>query len=91
MKSTHGETIDVEGLAVRWTLDLPDTLFSAKRLELEGGRTGWQFTGRGWGHGVGMCQLGAVGMARRGHDYRSILEHYYRGAALVKFPVAPPG
>jgi stage II sporulation protein D len=87
MKSVAGETIDVEGLAVRWTLDLPDTLFSARRLKLDNGRTGWQFTGRGWGHGVGMCQLGAVGMARRGHDYRSILEHYYRGAALRKYPV----
>ena len=85
MKSAKGETIDVEGLAVRWTLDLPDTLFSARRLKLDSGKTGWQFTGRGWGHGVGMCQLGAVGMARRGHDYRSILEHYYRGAMIRKF------
>jgi stage II sporulation protein D len=87
MKSTKGETIDVEGLAVRWTLDLPDTLFSARRLKLDNGKTGWQFTGRGWGHGVGMCQLGAVGMARRGHDYRSILDHYYRGTTIRKFPL----
>jgi stage II sporulation protein D len=90
MKSTKGEVIDVEGLAVRWTLDLPDTLVSARRLKLDNGRTGWQFTGRGWGHGVGMCQLGAVGMARRGHYYRAILEHYYRGAKLERFPVAAP-
>ena len=57
-------------------------------LKLDNGKTGWQFTGRGWGHGVGMCQLGAVGMARRGHGYRSILDHYYRGTTIRKFPVA---
>ncbi len=89
MRGAHGETIDVEGLAVRWTLDLPDTFFTARRLELDSGKKGWQFTGRGWGHGVGMCQLGAVGMARRGHDYRSILAHYYLGAKLERFAAAP--
>ncbi len=76
------ETIDVEGLAVRWTLDVPDTLFTARRLAPANGEAGWQFSGRGWGHGVGMCQVGAYGMARRGHDSRAILAHYYGGATL---------
>ena len=35
--------------------------------------------GRGWGHGVGLCQIGAAVMAARGHDYRQILQHYYPG------------
>ena len=35
--------------------------------------------GRGWGHGVGLCQIGAAVMAARGHDYREILQHYYPG------------
>ena len=35
--------------------------------------------GRGWGHGVGLCQIGAAVMAARGYDYRSILQHYYPG------------
>ncbi len=78
------ETIDVEGLAVRWTLDVPDTLFTARRLAPANGEAGWQFSGRGWGHGVGMCQVGAYGMARRGHDFRAILSHYYGGATLQK-------
>ena len=78
------ETIDVEGLAVRWTLDVPDTLFTARRLAPANGEAGWQFSGRGWGHGVGMCQVGAYGMARRGHDSRAILAHYYGGATLHK-------
>lgn len=45
-------------------------------------------SGRGWGHGVGMSQWGANGFARRGHDYRRILAHYYRGTSIGKAPVA---
>ena len=39
----------------------------------------WRFTGEGWGHGVGLCQFGANGMARRGAGYRGILARYYPG------------
>jgi stage II sporulation protein D len=77
-----GKTMDVDGLAVRWTLDVPDTLFTAKRLAPKGSEPGWLFTGRGFGHGVGMCQVGAYGMAQRGHTYREILTHYYTGVEL---------
>lgn len=42
------------------------------------------FTGRGAGHGVGMCQWGARGMALRGEDYRSILARYYPGCSIRK-------
>ena len=38
--------------------------------------------GAGWGHGVGLCQIGAALMAERGYSYQQILQHYYRGAAL---------
>ena len=41
-------------------------------------------SGRGLGHGVGLCQWGAQEMARRGRDYRAILAHYYPGTALRK-------
>jgi stage II sporulation protein D len=81
----HGDgdqQTDVEGLAVRWTLDVPDTLFTAKRLEPKDREAGWLFTGKGFGHGVGMCQVGSYGMAQRGHTYREILTHYYTGVEL---------
>ena len=39
-------------------------------------------TGAGWGHGVGLCQIGAAVMATRGYDYREILRHYYAGADI---------
>jgi stage II sporulation protein D len=82
----EGRTERVEGLAVRWTLDLPDTLFTAKRLAPNRGEAGWLFHGRGLGHGVGMCQVGAYGMALRGHAYHEILGHYYRGVRLGAIP-----
>jgi SpoIID/LytB domain protein len=41
----------------------------------------WVFTGGGWGHGSGMCQLGAIGRAKAGASYRKILGWYYSGAA----------
>lgn len=76
--STDGRTMLVEGLAVRWTLDLPDTLFTVKEhRNAEGRPAGWTFAGRGWGHGVGMCQTGAFAMAQRGRSYREILHHYF--------------
>lgn len=40
------------------------------------------FTGGGWGHGVGMCQIGAIGRAERGQSFRQILGHYYNGAIV---------
>jgi SpoIID/LytB domain protein len=40
--------------------------------------------GAGWGHGVGLCQIGAAVMATEGYDYRQILNHYYPGAVLEK-------
>ena len=45
--------------------------------------TGWKAYGGGWGHGVGMSQTGAVGMAERGYDFQRILAHYYQGIQLA--------
>ncbi len=42
--------------------------------------------GAGWGHGVGLCQIGAAVMATQGHDYRKILAHYYPGTTLGSVP-----
>lgn len=45
---------------------------------------GWRFTGGGWGHGVGMCQHGAIGRAQAGWTYQQILRHYFSQISLVK-------
>lgn len=41
----------------------------------------------GYGHGVGLCQYGADGLARRGWDFRSILKYYYRGVDIVRLQI----
>lgn len=41
-------------------------------------------TGAGWGHGVGLCQIGAAVMGAKGFSYNEILAHYFRGAILEK-------
>ncbi len=46
------------------------------------GKNEWVFEGRGFGHGVGMCQHGARAMAKMGMNYRQILTHYYPQATL---------
>ncbi len=55
-------------------------------LRLEGDQ--WVIRGRGWGHGVGLCQVGAMTLGREGWSYRQILEHYYPGASLRRAPAA---
>jgi SpoIID/LytB domain protein len=50
--------------------------------------TTFVFSGRGWGHGVGMAQYGALGYAQRGVKYDAILRHFYRGTQLAPAPVS---
>src|SRR5688572_24276451 len=45
-------------------------------------------SGRGWGHGVGMSQYGALGFANEGWTYDRILTHFYRGVELGPAPLA---
>ena len=42
-------------------------------------------TGAGWGHGVGLCQIGAAVMACQGSSYQQILKHYYPGTEIQRF------
>ncbi|MBZ5589946.1 MAG: SpoIID/LytB domain-containing protein, partial [Acidobacteriia bacterium] len=73
---------EIGGLAFRRALDLPDTLFDV--VQLRNGKTpAVRFLGRGWGHGVGMCQNGAYGLARGGMTYAEILKKYYTGVELA--------
>ena len=61
------------------------------RMEIQSGKfqcradgDDFRFTGRGFGHGAGMCQYGCRGMARVGRLYREILMHYYRNSSIGK-------
>ncbi|PYS20401.1 MAG: amidase, partial [Acidobacteria bacterium] len=55
---------------------------SAFVVDRESGR--FVLRGAGWGHGVGLCQIGAAVMASQGKPYREILAHYYPGAEVGK-------
>jgi stage II sporulation protein D len=73
-------TVPAETLrAALGNTEIPSVFFE---LELSGGEA--VFSGRGRGHGVGLCQWGAKEMAGKGHDFRSILSHYYPGALLER-------
>jgi stage II sporulation protein D len=87
---TAAGTYHVRGDRVRWVLTpasgKPAILRSAL-FELELVRDGDRLRevavrGRGFGHGIGLCQTGALGMAAAGKSWREILEHYYPGATL---------
>jgi len=75
----------LKGLAIRRALGIRENLFFFDvQRSPDGTVRGWVFTGRGWGHGVGLCQVGAYGMAASGFSYRDILSHYYPGTRIDK-------
>lgn len=76
---THGKA-SIKANDLRWILGvdrLRSTWFNVGRTS-----AGWEFAGRGWGHGVGMCQEGAIGRAKAGQNYAQILAAYYPGTQI---------
>lgn len=61
----------------------PDIIRST-RFEARVGNSKVHFTGKGWGHGVGLCQEGAFGMAQKGYSAFDILRHYYHGIVVER-------
>jgi stage II sporulation protein D len=76
-------TAHVRGGRIRSVLGLREQLFVIDRGYNESGRLiHFNFLGRGWGHGVGMCQVGAYGLAKQGWTSEQILKAYYTGIEL---------
>jgi stage II sporulation protein D len=84
--STAKGPVTLTGLEIRFALGLPESLFNAVVGKGENGERVFTFYGRGWGHGVGLCQTGAFGMALSGRTYREILAHYYPGTEVGQTP-----
>lgn len=89
--STDAGDVVVGKDRIRWIFLTPRNgapLNSSKfdvRLERAGGRVSAVVAeGGGWGHGIGMCQVGAKGRAAAGQDYRTILRTYYPGTQLTR-------
>ena len=75
-------------LEIRRTLSESHLYSSAFVVEPHGDIDGvperFDILGAGWGHGVGLCQIGAAVMSEQGYSYDKILLHYYRGAEIKK-------
>jgi stage II sporulation protein D len=93
-KSRRATDLEVVGTAgirqvlggrIRSALGLREQLFVIERKYDDSGRVvGFAFLGRGWGHGVGLCQVGAYGLAKQGFTYDQILKAYYTGIELTR-------
>lgn len=87
-----GERV-LTGDQMRQALNLRSTLFTIQSQPGQVASTqgaapgGFQVIGRGFGHGLGMSQYGAYGMAAQGSNYRDIVLHYYQGAILSQIRV----
>ena len=76
---------------IRWILTPASRagILNSSKFDVTLTRSGGRVTeivaaGGGWGHGIGMCQVGAMGRARAGQDYRTILRTYYPGTEIRK-------
>ena len=75
----------IRGGRIRSVLGLREQLFVIDRVYSGNDRvSSFMFIGRGWGHGVGMCQYGAYGLAKQGLNVEQILKTYYTGIDLTK-------
>ena len=77
---TKGEFTVGKELEIRRTLS--QTHLYSSCFDVEKTHGGFRLKGRGWGHGVGLCQIGAAVMGEQGRNYRDILLYYYRGAEI---------
>ncbi len=89
---TRGGAYHLTGDRIRLVLRRPghheqilrSTLFSTVVRRSHGRVVEVEFDGGGYGHGVGMCQFGAIGMARAGYSMKQIIGHYYKGVELAR-------
>ena len=67
-----------------WESPLKSSCFVIDKIGPTGKPVSFIVKGAGWGHGVGMCQTGAIAQANAGRSYRTILAHYFRGSVVEK-------
>lgn len=84
LTGSTGKTHCLSGENLRLAIDPTGRKIQSTMCSIVPWGNGWAFlSGRGWGHGVGMCQCGAEGMARRGKTAQEILRHYYPDSEIV--------
>ena len=63
---------------------LSETHLYSSAFDVEKTENGFRLHGKGWGHGVGLCQIGAAVMGQKGYTYEQILLHYYRNSEIKR-------
>ena len=76
---------EVRGDRVRWLFKKSGSILPSSFFRIEHKKQEWVITGKGFGHGVGMCQMGVRGRSAAGQDFATILTHYYPGITLERF------
>ncbi|MDD5132440.1 MAG: SpoIID/LytB domain-containing protein [bacterium] len=93
-KSSSGRAIEIKIThkdgkillkANKFRLLLGSDIIRSAMFKIKKDKDAYVFEGTGWGHGVGMCQEGAKGMAEKGYDYRQILKFYYPGTEIKQW------
>lgn len=83
--TTDKGTFKVLGDKVRWLFKQKGTILPSSLFTISHKGNTWILKGKGYGHGVGMCQMGVRARAQAGQSYLEILSHYYPGITLERF------
>ena len=83
--TTDKETFEVRGDKTRWLFKKNGTILPSSFFKISKENDQWIIRGKGFGHGVGMCQMGVRARAQAGQSYVEILSHYYPGITLERF------
>ena len=90
LTGSRGEFV-LRGFRIRTAFGIRENLFTVDRtFTMNGEVDSFIFSGKGWGHGVGLCQVGSYGMALRGKKFDEILHHYYAGTEIRDSSTATP-
>jgi stage II sporulation protein D len=85
LTGSRGQTV-LKGNEVRFVLGLRSNLITTVKAirDKRGNVKELRVKGKGWGHGVGLCQYGAVNLAAKGVKFEGILKHYYRDVSITR-------
>lgn len=82
LKIVGTKRTEIIGKELKIRLWLSKTCLYSSWFEVAHENSVWTLSGHGWGHGAGLCQIGAAQMAAEGHSYEEILHFYYHGTRL---------
>ena len=84
LKIVGTERTEVIGKELLIRKALSESHLYSSAFIIEQNKQGFTLHGAGWGHGVGLCQIGAAVMASKGYSYQQILAHYFPGSTLTE-------